>query len=50
VTYQNFLWKSVKPTLCSGGTVFPVDHSKDLFSPETGSLKQFGVLNKLALE
>lgn len=25
----------MKPPLCSEGTVFPVDHSKDLFSPET---------------
>lgn len=26
----------MKPTLCSEGTVFPVAHSKDLFSLETG--------------
>lgn len=34
--YKNSLWKSVKPTLCHEVTAFLVDHSKDLFPPETG--------------
>lgn len=33
--YKNFSLNSVKPTLCREGTVFLVDCSKDLFSPET---------------